>query len=230
MLEEQCYEMQQRHEEEQQSLLCLQEVVEAHYAKHVAQKARREAEAKAKEEAEKWRIVEEKKKLEYIQWLWDKVLEKEATLLEEAEGSQVAEFKHKEIAAEDEEEQWPSKKAKGKQQGKYHGGAAVKMGSANPCKMYVCTGQDCLVHPSRWVTHNYTYYYYFFNNFFFHSCSLAYARCIAFKQQCVSHTNTNTLAMIPTYSGVLSAIEKALQKLVEKYWGVGRSLQDLVEG
>jgi len=32
----------------------------------VAQKARREAEAKAKEEAKKWRIVE-KKKLEYIQ-------------------------------------------------------------------------------------------------------------------------------------------------------------------
>ena len=36
--------------------------------------------------------------------------------------------------------------------------------------------------------------------------------------------------MIPTYGGVLSAIEKALQKLVEEYWGVGRSLQDLVEG
>jgi len=36
--------------------------------------------------------------------------------------------------------------------------------------------------------------------------------------------------MIPTYSGVLSAIEKALQKLMEKYRGVRRSLQDLVEG
>jgi len=41
--------------------------VEACYAEHVAQKAKREAEAKAKEEAEKWRIMEEKKKLEYIQ-------------------------------------------------------------------------------------------------------------------------------------------------------------------
>ena len=40
--------------------------------KHVAQKTRREAEAKAKEETERRRIVEEKKKkkkLEYIQQL-----------------------------------------------------------------------------------------------------------------------------------------------------------------
>ena len=44
------------------------------------------------------------------------------------------------------------------------------------------------------------------------------------------HTNTNTPAMIPTYSRVLSTIEKALQKLVEKYQGVRKSLQDLVEG
>jgi len=36
--------------------------------------------------------------------------------------------------------------------------------------------------------------------------------------------------MIPTYGGVLSAIEKALQELVEEYRGVGKSLQDLVEG
>ena len=36
--------------------------------------------------------------------------------------------------------------------------------------------------------------------------------------------------MISTYSGVLSAIEKTLQKLVEKYQEVRRSLQDLVEG
>jgi len=77
------------------------------------------------------------------------MLEKEATLLEGAEGSQITGFKHKEIAAGDKEEQWPSKKAKGKQQGKYRGGATVKMGSANPCKRCVCTEQDCLVHPSR---------------------------------------------------------------------------------
>ena len=36
--------------------------------------------------------------------------------------------------------------------------------------------------------------------------------------------------MIPTYGGVLSAIEKALQKLMEEYQGVGKSLWDLVEG
>jgi len=36
--------------------------------------------------------------------------------------------------------------------------------------------------------------------------------------------------MIPTYDGILSAIEKALQELVEKYRGVRKSLQDLVEG
>ena len=67
MLEEQHCEMQQWHEEKQQSLLCLQEVVKAYYTEYAAPKARREIEAKAKEKAEKWRIVEEKKKLEYIQ-------------------------------------------------------------------------------------------------------------------------------------------------------------------
>ena len=36
--------------------------------------------------------------------------------------------------------------------------------------------------------------------------------------------------MIPTYGGVLSTIEQALRKLVEEYWGVGRSLWALVEG
>jgi len=36
--------------------------------------------------------------------------------------------------------------------------------------------------------------------------------------------------MIPTYGEVLSAIEKALQELVEEYQGVGKSLWDLVEG
>ena len=87
MLKEQCHEMQQWHEEEQQSLLQLQEIAEAHCAERVAQKARREAEAKAKEEAKKQRITEKKKKLEYIQRLWNKVLEEEAALLEEAKRS-----------------------------------------------------------------------------------------------------------------------------------------------
>ena len=36
--------------------------------------------------------------------------------------------------------------------------------------------------------------------------------------------------MIPTYGRVLSAIEKALWKLMEEYWGVRKSLWDLVEG
>ena len=73
------------------------------------------------------------------------MLEEEAALLEGAEGSQVAGSKHKEVAAGDEEEQRPSKKARGK----YCGDAAVKMGGSNPCKRCVCTGQDYLVHPSR---------------------------------------------------------------------------------
>jgi len=77
------------------------------------------------------------------------VLEKEATLLEGAEGSQVAGSKYKEIAAGDKEVQWPSKKARGKQPRKYRRGAAVKMGGANPCERYISAGQDCLVHPSR---------------------------------------------------------------------------------
>ena len=59
------------------------------------------------------------------------MLEEEATLLEGAEGSQVMGSKCKEIAGRDEEGQWLSKKAKEKQQGKYHGGATVKMGGAN---------------------------------------------------------------------------------------------------
>jgi len=36
--------------------------------------------------------------------------------------------------------------------------------------------------------------------------------------------------MIPTYGGVLIAIEKALWELVKKYRGVGKSIQDLVKG
>jgi len=44
------------------------------------------------------------------------------------------------------------------------------------------------------------------------------------------HTNTNTLAMIPTYGGVLSTIEKALQELVEEYQVVRKSLWNLVKG
>jgi len=119
----------------------------------VAQKARREAEAKAKEEAERQRVAEEEEKkkrtMEYLQRLWDEVLEEEAALLEEAKGSQVAGSKCKEVTTGDKEGQRPSKKARGKQLGKYCGGATAKIGGSNPCKRCVCAGQDCLVHPSR---------------------------------------------------------------------------------
>ena len=152
-LEKQRQEMQQRHEEEQRSLLRLQEAAEARRAERAAQKARREAEAKAKEEAERQRVAEEeerkKRTREYLQRLRDEVLEEEATLLEGAEGSQVAGSKRKEVATGDEEEQWPSKKARGKQPGKYCRDATVKMGGSNPCERCVYTGQDCLVHHSR---------------------------------------------------------------------------------
>ena len=145
--------MQQRHEEEQQSLLQLQKAVEAHHAECAAQKARREVEARAKEEAERQRVAEKeerkKRTVEYLQRLQDEVLEEEAALLEGAEGSQAAGSKYKEVTTGDEEEQRPSKKARGKQPGKYRGGAAVKMGGATPCERCMCAGQDCLVHPSR---------------------------------------------------------------------------------
>jgi len=45
--------MQQQHKEEQQFLLHLQEAVEAHHIEYVAQKARREVEAKARKETKK---------------------------------------------------------------------------------------------------------------------------------------------------------------------------------
>ena len=79
--------MQWRHEEEQWLLVQLEKAAKLHQAEYAAQKAKREVEVKAKEEAKKQRIVEEKEKLEYIQQLWNKVLEEEATLLEGAKGS-----------------------------------------------------------------------------------------------------------------------------------------------
>jgi len=110
-------------------------------------------EEKAREKAEKQRVVEEEERkrrtMEYLQRLQDEVLEEEATLLEGAEGSQVAGSKCKEVTARDKEVQWSSKKARGKQPGKYCGGAAMKMGGANPCERCVSARQDCLVHPSR---------------------------------------------------------------------------------
>jgi len=77
------------------------------------------------------------------------VLEEETTLLEGAEGFQVAGSKYKEIATRDEKKQQPSKKARGKQLGKYCRGAIVKMRGTNHCERCVSARQDCLVHPSR---------------------------------------------------------------------------------
>ena len=79
----------------------MEEAAKSHQAKCTSQKARREAEAKVKEKAEKRRITEEKKKkkrtLKYIQQLWDEILVKDATLLEGTKGSQVVGSKCKEI-------------------------------------------------------------------------------------------------------------------------------------
>ena len=77
------------------------------------------------------------------------MLEKEATLLEGAEGSQVTGFKYKEVTAGDKKGQRPSKKARGKQLEKYHRGATVKMGGATPCERCVYAEQNCLVYPLR---------------------------------------------------------------------------------
>ena len=154
ILEMQWQEIQWRHEEQQQLLLQLEEVTKLHQAECTAQKARREVEEKVREKAKRQRVVEEKKKkkrrtLKYLQQLRDEVLEEETVLLEGAEGSQVAESKYKEIAAGNKERQQPSKKTKERQQGKYHGSTAVKMGGANSCKRCVSAGQNCLVHHSR---------------------------------------------------------------------------------
>jgi len=140
-------------QEMQWLLVQLEEAAKLRQAERAAQKARREVEEKAQEEAEKQRVAEEEERkrrmMEYLQRLRDKVLEEEAVLLEGAEGFQVAGSKRKEVATGDEEVQRPSKKARGKQPGKYHRGAAVKMGGANPCERCVSAGQDCLVHSSR---------------------------------------------------------------------------------
>ena len=62
-----------------------------HWAEHIAQKTRKEVEAKAREEVERQRVIEEEEKrkrmLEYLQQLWNKVLEEKTALLEDAEGS-----------------------------------------------------------------------------------------------------------------------------------------------
>ena len=125
ILEKQRQEIQWRHEEEQQLLTQLEEAAKLCWAKHTAEKARKEAKEKAWEEAERQRVAEEKKRkkrtMEYLQRLQDEVLEEEAALLEGAEGFIVMGSKCKKVAARDEEVQRPSKKARGKQPEKYRG-------------------------------------------------------------------------------------------------------------
>jgi len=145
--------MQQKHEKEQQLLVQLEEAAKLCQTEHAEKKARREAEKKAWKEAKRQRVVEDKKRkrrtMEYLQQLQNKVLEEEATLLEGADKSQVVRSKCKDITARDKEEQQPSKKAREKQPGKYHGDAAVKMGGTNFYERCVSTRQDYLVHLSR---------------------------------------------------------------------------------
>jgi len=73
VLKKQWQEMQWRHEEEQWLLAQLEEVVKLRQAEHTAQKARREAEEKAHEEAKRQRVAEEEERkrrmVEYLQWL-----------------------------------------------------------------------------------------------------------------------------------------------------------------
>ena len=54
--------MQQRHKEEQKLLLQLKEVTRLRQAERMAQKARREVEEKAWEEAERQRVAEEEER------------------------------------------------------------------------------------------------------------------------------------------------------------------------
>ena len=118
----------------------MKKAAEACYIGHVAQKARKAAKAKAREKAKKQRLAKEEDKRkwkEYLQQLQDEVLAKNTTLLESSEGSQVIETKYKEtttIFFEDEVGQWPFKKTKRKQPGKYYGNAMVKMGVLTPVR------------------------------------------------------------------------------------------------
>ena len=142
MLEEQWWEMQYKHEKEQQLLVYLEEAAEAHCIECAAQKTRKEAEAKVREKAKKWRLVEKKKKkrrLKYIQQLQNKVLAKDTILKKRAEESQNTGSKHKEVTLRNKKETWPSKKAKGKKSAKYCMDARVKIEVANPYEKCVYT-------------------------------------------------------------------------------------------
>ena len=101
----------------------LEEAAKSHWAEHAAQKARKEAEAKVREEAKRRRVIEEKKKkkriLKYLQQLWNEMLKEDTTLLKSAEGSQIMGPKHKKTPPGNDVDHWPSKKTKEKQPARY---------------------------------------------------------------------------------------------------------------
>ena len=101
----------------------LEEAAKSCWAKHTAQKARKKAEAKAREEAKRRRVMEEKKKkkriLEYLQQLWDEMLKEDTTLLKSAERSQIMGSKYKKALLGNDVDYQPSKKTKGKQPARY---------------------------------------------------------------------------------------------------------------
>jgi len=70
VLEKQWQEMQWRHEEEQRLLTQLEDAAKLRQAEHIAQKARKEAEEKTREEAKRQRVAEEeerkKRMMEYL--------------------------------------------------------------------------------------------------------------------------------------------------------------------
>ena len=123
------------------------------HTEYVAQKTRREAEAKAREKAKRRRVVEEKKwkkrTLEYLQQLQDKVFEEDATLLESTKESQIAEPKYKKIPLGNDTDCWPSKRLKENNQQDTEETLGSSWGGANPCERYVYAGQDYLVYNSR---------------------------------------------------------------------------------
>ena len=90
-----------------------------------------------------------RKKLEYIQQVWDEIIVENTILLERTKRFQIIRSKCKKVTSRDKKGQQPSKKAKEKQMEKYCGGITVKIGDANPYKRYVSTRQDCLVHHLR---------------------------------------------------------------------------------
>jgi len=72
--------------------------VEAHHIEHVAQKARKVAKTKIREETKKrWPAEKEDKRkwMEYLQQLQDKVLVKNTNLLKGIKESQITGSKHK---------------------------------------------------------------------------------------------------------------------------------------